>query len=78
MALKTSELNAKLFGKTNKRRVATPQEAQTAVKDKAQTIELAVAGENTVQFELVRIPAAKVVTDTTVFAEKCSRTVFPK
>lgn len=55
MALKTSELNAKLFGKTNKRRVATPQEAQTAAKDKAQTIELAVAGENTVQFELVRI-----------------------
>ena len=37
MALKTSELNAKLFGKTNKRRVATPQEAQTAAKDKAQT-----------------------------------------
>ncbi|MDW3138104.1 chromosome partitioning protein ParB, partial [Vibrio sp. 1288] len=53
MALKTSELNAKLFGKTNKRRVATPQEAQTAAKEKAQTIELAVAGEGTVQFELV-------------------------
>ncbi len=69
MALKTSELNAKLFGKTNKRRVATPQEAQTAAKDKAQTIELAVAGENTVQFELVRIPADKVATDTSVFAE---------
>lgn len=34
MALKTSELNAKLFGKTNKRRVATPQEAQTAAKEK--------------------------------------------
>lgn len=35
MALKTSELNAKLFGKTNKRRVATPQEAQTAAKEKS-------------------------------------------
>ncbi|MEF1214119.1 chromosome partitioning protein ParB, partial [Vibrio alginolyticus] len=69
MALKTSELNAKLFGKTNKRRVVTPQEAQTAAKEKAQTIELAVAGENIVQFELVRIPANKVATETTVFVD---------
>ncbi|MFA0709384.1 chromosome partitioning protein ParB, partial [Vibrio sp. 10N.222.48.A3] len=36
MAIKTSDLNAKLFGKANKRRVATPQEAQTAVKEQAQ------------------------------------------
>ena len=33
MAIKTSDLNAKLFGKANKRRVATPQEAQTAAKE---------------------------------------------
>lgn len=76
MALKTSELNAKLFGKTNKRRVATPQEAQTAAKDKAQVIELAVAGENTVQFELVRVPAHKVETDTTVFENNAREQSF--
>ncbi|MBR9786920.1 MAG: ParB/RepB/Spo0J family partition protein [Vibrionaceae bacterium] len=76
MALKTSELNAKLFGKTNKRRVATPQEAQTAARDKTQTIELAVAGENTVQFELVRIPAEKVESETTVFVDNAREQSF--
>ncbi|EOV0919340.1 ParB/RepB/Spo0J family partition protein [Vibrio parahaemolyticus] len=76
MALKTSELNAKLFGKTNKRRVATPQEAQTAAKEKAQTIELAVAGEGTVQFELVRIPADKVASETRVFADNAREQSF--
>ncbi|PFG58640.1 ParB family chromosome partitioning protein [Vibrio sp. ES.051] len=76
MALKTSELNAKLFGKTNKRRVVTPQEAQTAAKDKAQTIELAVAGENIVQFELVRIPADRVASDTTVFVDNAREQSF--
>ncbi len=76
MALKTSELNAKLFGKTNKRRVVTPQEAQTAAKEKAQTIELAVAGENIVQFELVRIPANKVATETTVFVDNAREQSF--
>ena len=39
MAIKTSELNAKLFGKANKRRATTPQEARTAVKAQAQVIE---------------------------------------
>ena len=76
MALKTSELNAKLFGKTNKRRVATPQEAQSAAKDKTQTIELAVAGENTVQFELVRIPADRVEIDTIVFEDNTREQSF--
>ncbi|PNQ60740.1 chromosome partitioning protein ParB [Vibrio agarivorans] len=76
MALKTSELNAKLFGKTNKRRVVTPQEAQSAAKEKTQTIELAVAGENTVQFELVRIPADRVELDTLVFANNAREQSF--
>ncbi|MDF2155242.1 ParB/RepB/Spo0J family partition protein [Vibrio sp. CAU 1672] len=76
MAIKTSELNAKLFGKTNKRRVATPQEAQTAAKEKAQVIELAVAGENTVQFELVRVPAEQIETQTTVFSDNAREQSF--
>ncbi|MDN3682019.1 ParB/RepB/Spo0J family partition protein [Vibrio tapetis subsp. quintayensis] len=76
MAIKTSDLNAKLFGKTNKRRATSPQEAQTAVKEKANVIELAVAGEDMVSFELVRIPAADVSTKTTVFAENSREQSF--
>lgn len=60
MAIKTSELNAKLFGKADKRRATTPAEAQSAVKAQAQMIELAVAGEEVVTFELMRIPADEV------------------
>ena len=56
MAIKTSELNAKLFGKSNKRRASTPIEAQAAAKDKAQVIELAIAGKALVSFELMSIP----------------------
>lgn len=44
MAIKTSELNAKLFGKADKRRATTPAEAQSAAKAQAQMIELAVVG----------------------------------
>ncbi|PMH43103.1 chromosome partitioning protein ParB [Vibrio sp. 10N.286.49.B3] len=76
MALKTSELNAKLFGKTNKRRVATPQEAQTAAKEQAQVIELAVAGEDLVSFELVKIPANQVEDKTLVFAQNAREQSF--
>jgi len=76
MALKTSELNAKLFGKANKRRATSPQEAQSAVKEKAQFIELAVAGQEMVSFELVRIPAEQVAKRTNVFAENSREQSF--
>lgn len=76
MAIKTSDLNAKLFGKANKRRVATPQEAQTAAKEQAQVIELSVAGEELVSFELVRIPASEVSTRTVVFEENAREQSF--
>ncbi|WP_047042467.1 ParB/RepB/Spo0J family partition protein [Vibrio mexicanus] len=76
MAIKTSDLNAKLFGKANKRRATTPQEAQTAAKEQAQVIELAVAGEDLVSFELVRIPADKVESETVVFAENAREQSF--
>lgn len=76
MALKTSELNAKLFGKADKRRATTPQEAQSAAKAQAQIIELAIAGEEMVTFELVRVPADKVATDTVVFAENAREQEF--
>ncbi|WED23565.1 ParB/RepB/Spo0J family partition protein [Vibrio sp. JC009] len=75
-AIKTSELNAKLFGKANKRRATTPQEAQTAAKDKAQVIELAVAGQEVVEFELVRIPASEVESTTIVFEENAREQSF--
>lgn len=76
MAIKTSDLNAKLFGKTNKRRATTPQEAQQAAKEKAQVIELAVAGEDTVAFELVSVPAEEVETQTVVFADNAREQSF--
>ncbi|MBA5761208.1 ParB/RepB/Spo0J family partition protein [Vibrio sp. 404] len=76
MAIKTSDLNARLFGKTNKRRATTPQEAQQAAKEQAQVIELAVAGEEMVAFELMRIEADQVETDTVVFAENAREQSF--
>ncbi|CAM3865983.1 Virulence regulon transcriptional activator VirB [Vibrio aerogenes CECT 7868] len=76
MAIKTSELNAKLFGKADKRRATTPQEAQHAVKDKAQYIELAVAGKTQVTFELVSIPAEDVATKTVVFEQNSREQAF--
>ncbi|NLS11926.1 ParB/RepB/Spo0J family partition protein [Vibrio sp. SM6] len=76
MAIKTSDLNAKLFGKANKRRVSTPQEAQTAARENTQTIELSVAGEENVMFELVRVPAAQIESDTVVFAENAREQAF--
>lgn len=76
MAIKTSDLNARLFGKANKRHVASSQEAQKAAKDQVQVIELAVAGEDVVTFELMRIPADKVADETTVFAENAREQAF--
>ncbi|PJC86945.1 chromosome partitioning protein ParB [Vibrio sp. HA2012] len=76
MALKTSELNAKLFGKADKRRATTPMEAQSAAKARAQIIELAVAGKDVVEFELVKIPAHDVETQTCVFAENAREQSF--
>ncbi|MGO1297590.1 MAG: ParB/RepB/Spo0J family partition protein [Vibrio sp.] len=76
MALKTSELNAKLFGKADKRRATTPLEAQTAAKEQAQVIELAVAGEKQVTFELMSIPAGEVQSATVVFAENAREQAF--
>ncbi|MCL9781675.1 ParB/RepB/Spo0J family partition protein [Vibrio sp. S4M6] len=76
MAIKTSELNAKLFGKANKRRATTPQEARTAVKEQAQVIELDVAGEQTVSFELFRIPADQIEQRTLVFSQNAREQSF--
>ncbi|WP_428773776.1 ParB/RepB/Spo0J family partition protein [Vibrio sp.] len=76
MAIKTSDINAKLFGKANKRRATTPSEAQQAAKEQAQVIELAVAGEELVQFELLRIPADQVEQQTVVFAENAREQSF--
>ncbi|MCL9775237.1 ParB/RepB/Spo0J family partition protein [Vibrio methylphosphonaticus] len=76
MAIKTSDLNAKLFGKANKRRASTPQEAQSAAKEQAQVIELAVAGEDLVSFELIRIPAEKIESTTFVFQENAREQSF--
>lgn len=76
MAIKTSELNARLFGKVDKRRATTAQEAQKAASDKAAVIELSVAGEATVEFELVRVPAADVEARTSVFAENAREQSF--
>lgn len=76
MAIKTSELNAKLFGKADKRRATTPQEAQIAAKDKAQFIQLAVAGKDIVEFELIRIPADKIEKMTKVFSENAREQSF--
>ncbi len=76
MAIKTSDLNAKLFGKADKRRATTPQEAQKAAKEQAQVIELAVAGEELVEFELIRIAADQVETETVVFSENAREQSF--
>ncbi|MBD1571993.1 ParB/RepB/Spo0J family partition protein [Vibrio sp. S17_S38] len=76
MAIKTSELNAKLFGKANKRRATSPVEAQAAVKEKAQVIELAIAGKELVAFELMSIPAADIENKTVVFAQNSREQSF--
>ncbi|GAL09577.1 chromosome (plasmid) partitioning protein ParB [Vibrio astriarenae] len=76
MAIKTSDLNAKLFGKANKRRATTPQEAQAAAKEQAQVIELSVAGEELISFELIRIPATEVEAQTVVFSENAREQSF--
>lgn len=76
MAIKTSELNAKLFGKANKRRATSPVEAQEAVKEKAQIIELAIAGQDLVAFELMSIPASDIQDQTVVFAENSREQSF--
>lgn len=76
MAIKTTDLNARLFGKADKRRATNVVEAQKAAQDKAAIIELAVAGEETVAFELVKIDAGKVATETQVFAENAREQAF--
>lgn len=76
MAIKTSEINARLFGKVDKRRATTPQEAQKAASEKVPVIQLSVAGEESVEFELVRVPASDVQTRTSVFAENAREQSF--
>ncbi|PKF49652.1 ParB/RepB/Spo0J family partition protein [Enterovibrio nigricans] len=76
MAIKTSELNARLFGKVDKRRATTAQEAQKAASEKAAVIELSIAGESTAEFELVKIPASDVSKRTSVFAENAREQSF--
>ncbi|UTM59476.1 ParB/RepB/Spo0J family partition protein [Photobacterium sp. CCB-ST2H9] len=76
MAIKTNDLNARLFGKADKRRATTVAEVQSAVKDKAAVIELAVAGETTVAFELVKVIADEIGTKTQVFAQNAREQAF--
>ncbi|MGF1868841.1 ParB/RepB/Spo0J family partition protein [Photobacterium indicum] len=76
MAIKTKDLNARLFGKADKRRATNVTEAQTAAKDKAAVIELAIAGEETVAFELIKINAAEVKTKTQVFSQNAREQAF--
>ncbi len=76
MALKTSDLNAKLFGKADKRRATTHQEAQTAAKAKANIIELAIAGSDVVTFELVKISSGDIATKTQVFDQNAREQSF--
>lgn len=76
MAIKTTDLNARLFGKADKRRATNVTEAQTAARDKAAVIELAVAGEDTVAFELVKVNADDVSSQTIVFAENAREQAF--
>ncbi|RXJ71883.1 chromosome partitioning protein ParB [Veronia nyctiphanis] len=76
MAIKTSDLNARLFGKADKRKATTVQEAQKAASEKAAVIELSVAGEETVSFELVRVTAKDVEMRTSVFAENAREQSF--
>lgn len=76
MAIKTTDLNARLFGKADKRRATNVTEAQTAARDKAAVIELAVAGEDTVAFELVKVNADDISTQTIVFAENAREQAF--
>ncbi|USH04894.1 ParB/RepB/Spo0J family partition protein [Grimontia kaedaensis] len=76
MAIKTSELNARLFGKADKRRATSAQEAQKAASDKAAVIELSVAGEAIVEFELVRVAAGDVAKRTSVFSENAREQSF--
>ncbi|OLQ93131.1 chromosome partitioning protein ParB [Vibrio panuliri] len=76
MAIKTSDLNARLFGKTNKRIATTPQEAQQAAKEQAHVIELSVAGEEMVEFTLTRVEADQVESKTVVFADNAREQSF--
>ncbi len=76
MAIKTSELNARLFGKVDKRRATTAQEAQKAVAEKVPVIQLSVAGEESVEFELIRVPACDVSERTTVFKQNAREQSF--
>ncbi|QUJ69724.1 ParB/RepB/Spo0J family partition protein (plasmid) [Photobacterium sp. GJ3] len=76
MAIKTNDLNARLFGKADKRRATTVAEAQSAAQDKAAVIELAVAGEKTVAFELVKVNADDIEGKTQVFAQNAREQAF--
>jgi len=76
MAIKTSDLNAKLFGKADKRRATTHQEAQTAAKEKANIIELAIAGKNVVTFKLVKVSANDIQEKTRIFDQNAREQSF--
>lgn len=76
MAIKTADLNAKLFGKSNKRRVISKQQAQSAAQAQTPIIELVVAGEDAIEFELVKIPATEIKIKTQVFAQNAREQAF--
>lgn len=76
MALKTSELNARLFGKVDKRRATTQQEAQQAAAQKQPIIELSIAGQAKVEFQLLHIAADEIQHKTQVFADNAREQSF--
>ncbi len=76
MAIKTSELNARLFSKVDKRRATSSQEAQKAVAEKVPVIELSVAGEASVEFQLLRIRASDIESQTYIFPENAREQSF--
>jgi ParB family chromosome partitioning protein len=76
MAIKTQDLNARLFGKADKRRATTAAEAQQAVKEKTSVIELTIAGEQQASFELVSILPEQIATKTRVFKHNAREQAF--
>jgi len=74
--MKTQDLNARLFGKANKRKVTSSAEAQQAAKDQTPYIELSVAGEAPVNFKLVTIPAFQIKEKTVVFEQNAREQAF--
>lgn len=76
MVIKTQDLNAKLFGRVDKRKTSNKEETKLAMQEKAPFIELNVAGEEAITFVLVKIPANQIEIKTNVFEENAREQEF--